>query len=84
MKNIDEIKKSVLNYVYENTFASKEKITEESLIFKEGLLDSMGLVMLITFLEENLDIKVTDFDMVEENFQSVNAISEFVIRKSEQ
>jgi acyl carrier protein len=52
------------------------------LIFKEGFLDSMGLVILITFLEETFGIATSDSDMVEENFESINAITEFVLRKS--
>ena len=79
--NIDEIKKSMYDYVHENTFVDKEKITEEVLIFQEGFLDSMGLMMLITFLEESFKIKAEDSDMVEENFESINAISEFVQKK---
>ena len=79
--NIEEIKKNVYDYVHENTFVDKEKITEEVLIFQEGFLDSMGLMMLITFLEESFKIKAEDSDMVEENFESINAISEFVQKK---
>ncbi|MBN2486818.1 MAG: acyl carrier protein [Bacteroidales bacterium] len=79
--NIAEIKQNVQAYISENTFASKDKITESTLVFKEGFLDSMGLVMLITFLEEKFGIETTDADMVEENFESINAISEFVSKK---
>jgi acyl carrier protein len=68
--------------VYDNTFASKEKITEDVLIFKEGFLDSMGLVMLITFLEDTFKVKITDADMIEENFESITAIASFVVKKS--
>ena len=81
--NTEEIKQNVHKYVYDNTFVNKDNITDSSLIFKEGYLDSMGLVMLITFLEENFGIKVTDADMVEENFESINAITGFVQKKSE-
>lgn len=79
--NIEEIKKSVFQYVQDNTFAAKENITESTLIFQEGYLDSMGLVMLISFLEETFSIKTGDADMIEENFESINAISEFVAKK---
>lgn len=82
MNNIQEIKQSVYKYVYDNTFASKDKITEDVLIFKEGFLDSMGLVMLITFLEETFKVKISDADMVEENFESIKAIASFVVKKS--
>lgn len=79
--SMEEIKKDVYQYIYDNTFTDKEKISDTSLIFKEGFLDSMGLVMLITFLEDTFGIKTTDADMVEENFESINAIAEFVTKK---
>jgi acyl carrier protein len=76
-----EVKKSIYQYVYDNAFSSKENITDDVLIFKNGFLDSMGLVMLITFLEDTFGIKTGDADMVEENFESINAITDFVLRK---
>lgn len=39
--------------------------------------------MLITFLEEQFGIKTVDADLVEENFELINAISDFIIRKTE-
>lgn len=77
----EEIKASVFQYVYDNAFSSKENITDDVLIFKNGFLDSMGLVMLITYLEDTFKIPTSDADMIEENFESINAITEFVIRK---
>ena len=79
--NKEEIRKGVFQYVYDNAFSSKENITDDVLIFKNGFLDSMGLVMLITYLEDSFKIKTTDADMVEENFESINAITEFVLKK---
>ena len=58
------------------------KIQDDTLIFKEGYFDSMGFVLLITFLEETFGIRTNDSDLVEENFESVNAITEFVVRKA--
>jgi len=80
--NVEDIKKEVFQYVYDNAFSSKENITDDVLIFKNGFLDSMGLVMLITFLEDTFKIQTTDADMIEENFESINAIADFVLRKS--
>ena len=39
--------------------------------------------MLITFLEEEFGIKTVDSDLIEENFESINAITEFIKRKTE-
>ena len=44
----------------------------------------MGFILLVTFLEEEFGIKTSDADLLEENFESINAISDFVGRKTEQ
>ena len=73
----------IKQYIVETSHADANKIKNESLIFKEGFFDSMGFIMLITFLEEEFGIKTIDADLVEENFESVNAISDFIVRKQE-
>ncbi len=76
-------KEKIRNYIVQTSHADANKIKDESLIFKEGFFDSMGFIMLITYLEEEFGIKTVDSDLIEENFESVNAISEFIQRKSQ-
>lgn len=83
MENDTTIKEKVKNYVLQAVYADKEKISDFSLIFKEGYFDSMGFMVLISFLEEEFGIKTNDTDLLEENFESINAISEFVSRKKQ-
>lgn len=75
------IREKVRTYVLQVVYAEKEKILDGSLIFKNGYIDSMGFVMLISFIEEEFGIKTTDSDLIEENFESINTIIEFIIRK---
>lgn len=75
------IREKVRNYVLQAVYAEKEKILDGSLIFKNGYIDSMGFVMLISFIEEEFGIKTNDSDLIEENFESINTIIEFIIRK---
>ncbi len=75
------IREKVKEYIQQATFVEKEKIKDDSLIFKEGYFDSMGFVLLLTFLEENFNIKTNDSDLVEENFESINSITNFILRK---
>jgi len=82
VSDIAAIKTKVKEYIQQATFVEKDKIKDDSLIFKEGYFDSMGFVVLITYLEENFGIKTTDSDLVEENFESINAITDFVMRKN--
>lgn len=76
------IRDKVKEYILQATYVEKDKIKDDSLIFKEGFFDSMGFVVLITYLEENFGIKTSDADLVEENFESINAITDFIIRKN--
>lgn len=76
------IKEKLKSYILEVTSVDASKIQDHTLIFKEGYFDSMGFVLLITFLEENFGIKTEDSDLVEENFESIDAMADFVVRKS--
>ena len=75
------IKQKVNEYVLQHTFAEKHKIQDDSLIFKEGYFDSLGFIMLITFIEEEFALKTSDSDLIEENFESINAITSYILRK---
>jgi acyl carrier protein len=75
------IKQKVNEYVLEHTFAEKHKIKDDSLIFKEGYFDSMGFIMLITFIEEAFELKTSDADLIEENFESINAMTSYILKK---
>lgn len=72
---------SIRKYVLDETFADGGKINDESLVFKEGYFDSMGFVRLISFLENEFEVRISDEDLVERNFESINAISSFVNNK---
>jgi acyl carrier protein len=71
----------VKSYVLEETFADGGKINNETLVFKEGFFDSMGFVRLVSYLENEFKIRISDDDLVESNFESINAISDFVSKK---
>jgi acyl carrier protein len=75
------IRDKVRQYVLSETLGDKTKIYDETLIFREGFFDSMGFIMMLTYIQENFKIKVNDADLVEENFESINAIAEFINRK---
>lgn len=80
--NSSIINEKVKQYILQAISSDKEKVTDRTLIFKEGFFDSMGFIMLISFLEEEFRIKTSDSDLTEENFESINAITDFVIRKT--
>jgi len=73
-----QITQLIRNFIIENSYVDLNKFDNSALIFKEGILDSMGFLKLITFIENEYDIQILDDDMKEENFESINAISRYV------
>lgn len=67
------------------TFLSRHRnfeLRDDDLLLKKGVVDSMGAVQLITFLEAELGIQVPGEDITEENLGSVSAITRFVMQKT--
>jgi acyl carrier protein len=50
-------------------------------LLAQGIIDSMGLLKLVTFLESEFDIEASDEDLVPENFTTLAMIRDFVERK---
>ena len=82
MTNEEDIKKKVHQFISQHTFSNSEEIMFDTLIFKEGYFDSMGFITLITFLEDEFNVKTEDKDFIEENFESINAIASYISQKS--
>jgi len=41
----------------------------------------MGLVLLISYLEEEFNIQTSDDDLIVENFESISAITHYILNK---
>jgi len=70
------------------TFIRSELIYDDEKDFDEntnlidrGIVDSMSLVRLISFIEENYDIRVQDEDIVPEHFSSLKKIASFIAQR---
>jgi acyl carrier protein len=71
----------IRNYISKAALLNEDAIKNDTLIFEQGLLDSMGLLFLIDFIKNEFNVEVDDAELIKENFESVNNISTFVCRK---
>ncbi len=67
-----------LNRVLENRSAH---LDAETKLLETGLLDSVGILDLIEFIEKNFGTALDDTDMVPEHFEKVRAVAARVWRK---
>ncbi|MET9414601.1 phosphopantetheine-binding protein [Streptomyces klenkii] len=58
------------------------EVTDDSDLFKAGVMDSFGYIQLMSFLEDEFSIGVTDEEMLTDVFVSLDAIDAFVARKA--
>ena len=69
-----------------NDYISRELVPDAALLplandtslLDSGLLDSLGLLRLVVFLEERFGITMGDADLLPENFTSVNTICAYL------
>lgn len=58
-------------------------LTPTTNLIDDGIVDSLGLFSIISFLEERFGFAVSNDDVVAENFASVDAIARYVMRRAE-
>lgn len=61
--------------------AKKRALTDDVMLLESGIIDSLGVLDVVQFLEEAFSIKIDDEDLVPENFRTLQAIVSFVERK---
>jgi len=73
----------LINYIQNELVGKRKNITiaPTDNLLGSGLVDSMGIMKLITFIEKEFGIKVPPQDMIIENFMSVEAISTYLNKR---
>jgi acyl carrier protein len=68
-------------FISEITFKEIDQITEDTLLFDEGIFDSLGFLSLISFISEEFGIEVDNDELNEENFAKIRSIVSFISHK---
>jgi acyl carrier protein len=58
-----------------------DPITADEDLIKRGIVDSLGVAQLVEFCESRYGIRVSDADLVPDNFRSVRELADYVERK---
>jgi acyl carrier protein len=79
-----EVKDQIRQYVLEEFAKTKgiNQITDQEVLTKNGIIDSMGIFRLVAFLEDTFKIRVGDEEITHDNLESIDAIERLVISKS--
>jgi acyl carrier protein len=81
--HIDIIRDRVKKFVMEHfPQARKHGIGDDDQLLGNGVIDSLGILELVTYLEQEFEIRVSDEELMPENFQTIACIAAFTHRKS--
>jgi acyl carrier protein len=81
MESID-IQNKIYKFILENfPNAIANKINEESSLLKDKIIDSLGILTIIQYLEEEFNITIIDDEVNENNFTSIKTITDFIKTK---
>lgn len=81
MVDILQISDKIRQFILTTSYAPADQVKDDTLIFEQGIMDSMGFISIFSFIEETFSVTPLDSELVEANFESINAISSFVKRK---
>jgi len=80
------LKGEIRRFIYENFLFGDEKavsLSDTDSFLGKGIIDSTGILELVTHLEEAYGIHVEDDEMIPENLDSIHNVATFILRKRE-
>ena len=80
------IETDVRGFVTDNFLFGRKNVSlagDDSLL-EQGLIDSTGVLELVSFIENKFEIKVEDDDLVPDNLDSINRLIAFIETKLEE
>lgn len=61
--------------------SSDRTFNDEDSFLEKEIIDSTGVLELVSFVEERFGIEVGDEELIPDNFDSINKLGEYVRRK---
>jgi len=61
---------------------TSDDLGDDTSLIESGVIDSLGVVKIVSFLESDFGIDVRDDEILPRNFESIRAISDFVASKA--
>jgi acyl carrier protein len=82
MINGDVVSSEIRSFIIQKfPGARKRTVSDVTPLLESGIIDSLGILDVVTYLEHSFQIQVVDEDLVPENFATIQSIAFFVEQK---
>ena len=77
-----DLRDKVRRFIVENfLFGEDEGLKDDTSFLEEGVIDSTGILELVSFLEEEFNITIEDEELIPENLDSINYVVSYLKTK---
>ena len=81
-RDLDPVSDSIRAFVLEQYPACRQRnLKDTDSLIDSGIVDSMGILELVAFVESDFGVVVEETDLTPENFESIAALADFVVGK---
>jgi acyl carrier protein len=75
-------KMAIRNFIVDSfLFGEDEGLSDDTSFLKQGIIDSTGVMQLVSFIQDQYNLTVDDEDLTPENLDSIRKVSAFIERK---
>jgi acyl carrier protein len=78
---VRSIQKELRQFIASELGRDVSGVADAESLLEAGVIDSMGVLELVSFIEKQYRIAVAEDEMMPENFDSVDAIAAFIDRR---
>ena len=75
-----DVKSLITGFVTEELLDEDEPVDPDEDLLTDGMVDSLGMMRLVAFIEQELDYKVPPGDLTIENFRTIGLLSDYLDR----
>jgi len=77
------LEQTTRNFIIENFIidGNPDQLDNAQSFLESGIIDSTGILELVSFIEEHYDIKIEDEELIPDNLDSVNNVVKFINKK---
>jgi len=77
-------KEKIKNFIVENFLFGEGELEDDEPLFESGIIDSLGLIKLLAFIEETFNISLNMSEIDIEDFNTLDDILKTIKRKMDQ
>ena len=75
------VEQRLTTFINDTLVKKAEGVGPDESLLESGVIDSVGIVEVITFIENEFDVKVADEDVVPENFETIQNLCRYVVSR---